>query len=122
MRTDERAHKQRRHAIVDSVSEGPAAAAGVASGDLILAVNGDPISRGGRAEATAKITSAPMGMMTLSVARHVARRRRVAAATGESVASTAAEPAKQHQQPRRGRWPARGGGGGAGGGARRRCP
>ena len=56
----------------------------VATGDLILSVNSSQV-QGGRADATAKIGSAPFGVMTLGIGR---RRRR----TGGAADATQALP------------------------------
>ena len=48
--------EEQGHAVVDSVSEGPAMNAGVQPGDVIVAVNGMQVGVGGRAGATALIT------------------------------------------------------------------
>ena len=71
---------ERGHAVIDSVAEGPASAAGVQPRDLILSVNNAQI-QGGRADATAKIASAPFGVMTLGIGR---RRQRAGGTTADS--------------------------------------
>ena len=57
---------ERGYAYIEHVSEGPAQAAGVLAGDLILSVGGVPVV--GRAQATAKISSAA-GLLPLELAR-----------------------------------------------------
>ena len=54
------------YALVDTVSEGPAMAAGVRGGDLIVAVNGTRVA--GRADAVEGLGKA-MGLVTLTLAR-----------------------------------------------------
>ena len=61
---------ERGFAYIEDVSDGPAKAAGVCEGDLILTVGGVPVK--GRAQATAKITSAN-GLLTLELARRKTR-------------------------------------------------
>jgi S1-C subfamily serine protease len=67
---------ERGYAYIEHVSEGPAQAAGVQAGDLILSVGGVPVV--GRAQATAKISSAA-GLLTLELARRKAKAKAAAA-------------------------------------------
>ena len=70
--TDTDAPDERGHAVVDSVGEGPAAAAGVQAGDLVVAVNGVRIT-GGRPDATSKLGGAAIGILTVTLARRKGR-------------------------------------------------
>ena len=63
---------ERGYAKVEAVSEGPAAAAGVMDGDLIVSVGGVAVK--GRAEATAAITKAN-GLLSMEIARRKSRMR-----------------------------------------------